>query len=263
AGSREDLRARPGRGGRPRRLRDHEPPEEAERALRGPHAGVDRLLRGHRPEEGSLRRDPARRGPGLLRRPRPLRDGRTRPRDLPAHLRRLLQAHGGHPGNPPARHSPGPRCGDRGRLPARRHLRPRRRLRGSTLRHARRQDRPLLLHPDGRPLPRRRPEKEHGDAPHRRLRLGGGGEGRRARQPGGPGGRAGVEDAFPGGQDLRGEPPRRRRRQAGVLQAAGDAHGAGLRLHEGGDVLQRHLRRRPGGHVRLPGEAPARVEGPL
>ena len=39
----------------------------------------------------------------------------------------------------------------RRRLPARRHLRPRRRLRGGTVRHARRTHRAVLLHPDGRP----------------------------------------------------------------------------------------------------------------
>ncbi len=52
---------------------------------------------------------------------------------------------------PPAEagHRPGARRRHRGRLPARRHLRSRRRRRGGALRHARRQYRPLLLDADG------------------------------------------------------------------------------------------------------------------
>jgi enoyl-CoA hydratase/carnithine racemase len=53
------------------------------------------------------------------------------------------------------------------------------------------------------------------------------------------------------------KPARRRGRQAGVLPTVGDDYRAGLRVHEGGHVLQRDLRRRPGGHVRFPREAPS------
>ena len=65
----------------------------------------------------------------------------------------------------------GPRHRYRRRLPTRSDLRPRSRYGGGPLRHAGGQDRALLLHPDGRPEPLRRPEKSYGDAADRRLYL--------------------------------------------------------------------------------------------
>ena len=64
----------------------------------------------------------------------------------------------------------GARPGDRGRLSARRHLRPGRRLLRRDLRHARRQHRRLLLHARRGARPGGRPEARHGDAAHRRGR---------------------------------------------------------------------------------------------
>ena len=101
----------------------------------------------------------ARRGSRLLRGPRPLRDDRKGSRILPSPLRRLLRVDGDHSENTAARHSGGSRRRHRGRLPARSHLRSRGCFRGSTVRYAWRQDRAVLLHPDGRLEPGRRPEK--------------------------------------------------------------------------------------------------------
>ena len=78
---------------------------------------------------------------------------------LPSPLRRLLRVDGDHSENTAARHSGGSRRRHRGRLPARSHLRSRGCFRGSTVRYAWRQDRAVLLHPDGRLEPGRRPEK--------------------------------------------------------------------------------------------------------
>ena len=135
--------------------------------------------------QGRLGGHPARRGSRLLRGPRPLGDGRKGSRILPPPLRRLLRTHGDYSGDPTACDRAGPRRRHRRRLPARRHLRPRGRLRGSTVRHARCQDRAVLLHPDGRLEPGRRPEKIHGDAPHGRVHLSRGSPRGRTRQPGG------------------------------------------------------------------------------
>ena len=71
--------------------------------------------------------------------------------------------------DPAAGHRAGARHRDRGRLPARRHLRPRGRGRRRALRHARRADRALLLDADGAAHARDRPQARAGDAAHRRA----------------------------------------------------------------------------------------------
>ena len=97
----------------------------------------------------------------------------------------------------------------RGRLPAGRDVRSRGRRRGGHVRHARRQDRAVLLDADGRRVARRRPQAGDGDAAHRhahrrphRRRLG-------ARQPRRAGRRAGRRGRRAGGQGDRRRRPTR------------------------------------------------------
>ena len=81
-------------------------------------------------------------------------------------------------------------------------------------------------------------------------------------RPGEPGGSrraVGGGDPRPGRKNRGGQRLYGGDRKAGLLPAAGDAATPGLRLRQGSDVPQRDGRRRPGGDVRLPGEAVAPV----
>ena len=106
-------------------------------------------------------------GPAFSAGPRPERDDRPRRCLLPAPLRRLHRADGDDPPPPAAGDRQGARHRHGRRLPARRRLRPRRRRRQRALRHARRQDRPVLLDADGPALARDRPQARARDAAHR------------------------------------------------------------------------------------------------
>ena len=105
---------------------DHaEPPGEAERALARADGRADRGARGGRRRRGGAGDRDRRRRPGVLGRARPRRDGRPRRRLLRAALRRLHGDDGDDPSPPAAGDRQGARHRDRGRLPARRRLRPR------------------------------------------------------------------------------------------------------------------------------------------
>ena len=118
---------------------------------------------------------------GVLRRPRPLRDGRARCRVLRPALHGLHRADARGARHSAARDRQGRRRRDGRGLPTRGRLRPRRRVRGRVVRHARGEDRTVLLHADGAADARDRPSTRTAHAAHRpagrrahRARLGSG-----------------------------------------------------------------------------------------
>ena len=146
-----------------------EPPGAAECALARAHGGTDRCLRRSGRERVAAVVILRGNGPAFCA-GHDLSEMVGREAGIvPAHLRRLLGADGDDPGDPAAGDRAGARHRHRRRLPARRDLRPRRRRRGGALRHAGRQDRPLLLDADGRAQPRGRAQEGDGDAADRRA----------------------------------------------------------------------------------------------
>ena len=149
---------------------DHaEPSRAAKRAVARADAGGDR---GPPTRLGPSvhARDRGRRGrPRLLGRPRSVRDDRARQGVPRRAVRHLHGDDGDDPRAAPAGHRPGERDRYRGRLPAGRGLRPRGGGRGDSVRHPRREDRPVLLDADGAGLPRGRAQARHADAADRRA----------------------------------------------------------------------------------------------
>ena len=123
--------------------------------------------------------------------------------NLSPSLRALRRADDRNPGNPSAGDRAGARHRHCRRVPARRHLRSRRRRRRRPLCDPRSEHRPLLHHADGRADARDRPQARHADAADRRRdrradrRRVGSGQPRRPRR------RARRRGARPGGGDRR------------------------------------------------------------
>ena len=143
---------------RGRRRRPHaraQPARAPQRALAGAAARSARRARGDGRRHLGARRDRARRGAGVLRRTRPVRDDGLLAGERARAVRHLQRADDGDPPPPAARDRAGARHRDGRGLSARRSLRPRGRERGCPLRHAGRAHRPLLLDADGRGLARR------------------------------------------------------------------------------------------------------------
>ena len=135
------------------------------------------------------RRGHRRQRAGVLRRARP--QGTHRPPRRRRRRPRLLQHRVGALPHHDAGSAEPAEAGDRGRpgrskrrrMPARRDLRPRGRLDGGDLRHARRQHRPVLLVAHGGAVAQRRAQACDGDAADRRSRQRGSRAQDRARQP--------------------------------------------------------------------------------
>ena len=235
---------------------DHpQPPRAAQRAEPRGDGGGDGDARADRPRPGGPR-DRRRGGRArVLRRARPRRDGRPRPRLLPARLRRLHADDGRDPRRAAAGHRARARDRDRRRLPARRRVRPRRRGRGGALRDARRAHRPVLLDADGPAVPCGRPQARARDAPDRDADRRRDGARLGARQPRRPGRGARRDGGRPGRVHRRVEQPHRRDRQGGVLRPDRPRRAARVRPHEDRDVDEHARRRRPGGDLRVPREA--------
>ena len=128
------------------------------------------------------------------------------------------------------------------------------------LRHARREDRAVLLDADGAAVARDRPQARARDAPDRRRRstpprrcewglVNRVVAGRRARRDG----RRRSSTRSP-----RSSPLTVGDRQGGLLRADRPRRAPRLRPHEGRDGDERARRRRAGGHLRVPREAPGR-----
>ena len=151
-----------------------------------------------------------------------------------------------------------------GRLPARRELRSRRRRSEARLRHARRRHRTVLLDADGGAVAQRRAQARHGNAAHRRHRLGR--KGRRHR---------------PGQRGRAARPRARQRRSNWRMQfASKSSHVVGIgkaafyrqielplaeayRLRLEGDDREHDGARRRGRHLRLHREARSKLGRPL
>src|SRR5262249_6802964 len=155
----------------------------------------------------------------------------------------------------PAGHRRGARPGHRRGLPARGELRSRGGVRGRELRHARRQDWPVLHHPRRRGGARGRHQEGDGDAAHRTRDLGARGGSGGSGQPGGAGRAPARGDDGAGARD---HP--RQRGYAGPGQArllrAGAARSPGrVRARAEGHGRKRRASRRQGRHERVLGEA--------
>ncbi|CAA9269943.1 MAG: Enoyl-CoA hydratase, partial [uncultured Blastococcus sp.] len=255
----EQRRCTPGRARR-RRRPHHDgaggAPERAVARTPDPAAG-----RGHR---GRLqRRDghrPRGRGPGVQCRARLHRrrgEAGGRGAQPPAAVHR---ADGDRPGRAAGGPGPGARTGHRGRLPAGRLLRPRRRRGVRGVRRPRGQGWLVLPHADGRDRAERRPQARHGAGAHRRRDRRADGAGLGPGQPGRARRRAGRRRRRPDGPGHPRLAGQQGLGQADDVRATGPSRAGCLRDRRRGHGRREPARRGPGGHGRVPGEAAAGLE---